>query len=79
MQLQGPKQKFGFGMSYAKKAFDYAIQADKVNELVSHLQSFIQKTKEELKKITIILLEIQYKSSIKGVNQTDTNQEANLH
>jgi len=48
VQLQGPKQKFGFGMSYAKKALNYAIRADKVNEFVSHLQSFIQKTKEEL-------------------------------
>ena len=25
VQLQGPKQKYGFGMGYAKKALDLAI------------------------------------------------------
>src|SRR5688500_11747737 len=33
-QLQNLKQKFGFGMSYAKKALNYAIRADKVDEFV---------------------------------------------
>ncbi|CAB4444639.1 unnamed protein product [Rhizophagus irregularis] len=48
-QLQGPKQKFGFGIGYAKKALDYyAIRADKLNELVSQLESFIEEMKEEL-------------------------------
>ncbi|GET50778.1 hypothetical protein GLOIN_2v1487031 [Rhizophagus irregularis DAOM 181602=DAOM 197198] len=27
MQLQGPKQKYGFGMGYAKKALDYAVHS----------------------------------------------------
>lgn len=47
-QLQGPKQKFGFGMGYAKKALDYAIRTDKLNELVSQLENFIEEAKEEL-------------------------------
>ncbi|CAG8602503.1 4409_t:CDS:2 [Racocetra fulgida] len=48
MQLRDPKQQFGFGMGYAKKALDYAIRADKMNELVNQLDKFIDKTKEEL-------------------------------
>jgi hypothetical protein len=47
-QLQGPKQKFGFGMGYAKKALDYAIRADKLNEFVGQLENFIERVKEEL-------------------------------
>ncbi|GBB92843.1 hypothetical protein RclHR1_20650001 [Rhizophagus clarus] len=47
-QLQGPKQKFGFSMGYTKKALDYAIRADKLNELVNQLESFIEEMKEEL-------------------------------
>jgi hypothetical protein len=47
-QLQGPKQKFGFGIDYVKKALDYAIRVDKLNELVNQLESFIEETKEEL-------------------------------
>ena len=31
IQLQGPKQKYGFGMGYAKKALDLAIRTDKVD------------------------------------------------
>ena len=46
--MQGPKQKFGFGMGYAKKALDYAIRANKLNEFVSQLESFIEKAREEL-------------------------------
>ncbi|CAG8832078.1 15138_t:CDS:2, partial [Gigaspora margarita] len=48
VQLQSPKQKFGFGMEYAKKALDYAIRADKIDELVKQLENFIEKTKKEL-------------------------------
>ncbi|CAG8834311.1 22262_t:CDS:2, partial [Gigaspora margarita] len=48
VQLQGPKQKFRFGMGYAKKALDYAIRADKIDELVNQLENFIEKTKKEL-------------------------------
>ncbi|CAG8699479.1 10223_t:CDS:2, partial [Cetraspora pellucida] len=47
---QGPKQKYGFGMGYAKKALDYAIRANKVCELVSYLERFIEDTKGELDK-----------------------------
>ncbi|UZO08638.1 uncharacterized protein OCT59_028891 [Rhizophagus irregularis] len=48
MQLQGPKQKYGFGMGYAKKALDYAVRADKVEEFVTQLKVFIEETKEDL-------------------------------
>lgn len=47
-QLQGLKQKFGFSIGYAKKALDYAIWTDKLNELVSQLKNFIEAAKEEL-------------------------------
>jgi hypothetical protein len=48
VQLQGPKQKYGFGMGYAKKALDLAIRTDKVNELVDQIKCFIEDTKAEL-------------------------------
>jgi len=48
VQLQGPKQKYGFGMGYAKKALDLAIRTDKVNELVDQIKRFIEDTKAEL-------------------------------
>ncbi|CAB4438645.1 unnamed protein product [Rhizophagus irregularis] len=48
VQLQGPKQKYGFGMGYAKKALDLAIQTDKVNEFVDQVKCFIENTKAEL-------------------------------
>ncbi|PKC03822.1 hypothetical protein RhiirA5_379865, partial [Rhizophagus irregularis] len=48
MQMQGPKQKYGFGMGYAKKALDYAVRADKVEEFVTQLKVFIEETKEDL-------------------------------
>ncbi|CAG8477512.1 12975_t:CDS:2 [Cetraspora pellucida] len=35
-------------MGYAKKAFDLAIQADKVEEFVSHLKNFIEVMKNDL-------------------------------
>ncbi|POG71139.1 hypothetical protein GLOIN_2v1478636 [Rhizophagus irregularis DAOM 181602=DAOM 197198] len=47
-QLQGLKQKFRFNIDYAKKILDYTIQADKLNELISQPESFIEETKEEL-------------------------------
>ena len=48
IQLQGPKQRYGFGMGYAKKAFDLAIRTDKVDEFVNQVKCFIQSTKAEL-------------------------------
>src|SRR5438045_1173860 len=48
LQLQNPKQKFGFGMGYAKKALNYAIQADKMDEFVNQMKYFIEKTKKDL-------------------------------
>ena len=48
IQLQGPKQKYGFGMGYAKKALDLAIRADKVDEFVNQVRCFIENTKAEL-------------------------------
>jgi hypothetical protein len=48
VQLQGPKQKYGFGMGYAKKALDLAIRTDKVNEFVNQVKCFIEDTKAEL-------------------------------
>ena len=48
IQLQGPKQKYGFGMGYAKKALDLAIRTDKVNEFVNQVKCFIEDTKAEL-------------------------------
>ncbi|CAG8841491.1 27754_t:CDS:2, partial [Gigaspora margarita] len=47
-QLQGPKQKYGFRMGYAKKALDLAIRADKVEEFVSNLKNFIEVMKSDL-------------------------------
>ncbi|CAG8517035.1 7588_t:CDS:2 [Gigaspora rosea] len=35
-------------MGYAKKAFDLAIQANKVEEFVSNLKNFIEVTKSDL-------------------------------
>ncbi|CAG8818105.1 5852_t:CDS:2, partial [Gigaspora margarita] len=49
-QKQNSKQKYGYGISHAKKALDYAIYADTVNELVDYLEEFIEKTKIELDK-----------------------------
>jgi hypothetical protein len=48
IQLQGPKQKYGFGMGYAKKALDLAIRTDKVDEFVNQVKCFIESTKAEL-------------------------------
>ncbi len=48
VQLQGPKQKYGFGMGYAKKALDLAIRTDKVDEFVNQVKFFIESTKAEL-------------------------------
>ncbi|PKY61295.1 hypothetical protein RhiirA4_486082 [Rhizophagus irregularis] len=48
VQLQGPKQKYGFGMGYAKKALDLAIRTDKVDEFVNQVKCFIENTKVEL-------------------------------
>ncbi|PKK62992.1 hypothetical protein RhiirC2_717298 [Rhizophagus irregularis] len=45
---KGPKQKYGFGMGYAKKALDLAIQTDKVDEFVNQVKYFIENTKVEL-------------------------------
>ncbi|CAG8836045.1 24012_t:CDS:2, partial [Gigaspora margarita] len=38
-QKQTPKQKYGLGMGYAKKALDYAIRANKVSEFVNYLET----------------------------------------
>ncbi|CAG8741570.1 5207_t:CDS:2, partial [Gigaspora margarita] len=38
VQLHGPKQKYGFGIGYAKKALDLAIRTNKVNDLVNELE-----------------------------------------
>ncbi|CAG8780825.1 44200_t:CDS:2, partial [Gigaspora margarita] len=47
-QLQGPKQKYGLGMGYAKKALDLAIWINKIEEFVSHLKNFIEEAKDDL-------------------------------
>jgi len=51
IQLQGPKQKYGFGMGYAKKALDLAIRTDKVDEFVNQVKGFIESTKAELSEL----------------------------
>jgi len=48
IQLQGPKQKYGFGMGYAKKALDLAIRTNKIDEFVNQVKFFIESTKAEL-------------------------------
>src|SRR6266498_555794 len=48
VQPQGPKQKYGFGMGYAKKALDLAIRVDKVDEFVNQLEYFIESVKAKL-------------------------------
>ena len=48
VQPQGPKQKYGFGMGYAKKALDLAIRVDKVDEFVDQIEYFIKSVKAEL-------------------------------
>ncbi len=35
-------------MSYAKKAINFAIQADKIEEFVNQIKIFIEKVKEKL-------------------------------
>ncbi|RGB30767.1 hypothetical protein C1646_817713 [Rhizophagus diaphanus] len=42
------KQKYGFGMGYAKKALDLAIRADKVDEFVNQIKYFIENVKSKL-------------------------------
>ena len=51
IQLQGPKQKYGFGMGYVKKAFDLAIRTNKVDEFVNQVKVFIENTKAELSEL----------------------------
>ncbi|CAG8848314.1 45163_t:CDS:2, partial [Gigaspora margarita] len=46
--LQGPKQKYGLRIDYAKKALDLAIRTNKVEEFVSHLKTFIEVTKTNM-------------------------------
>ncbi|PKC53781.1 hypothetical protein RhiirA1_478578 [Rhizophagus irregularis] len=48
VQPRGPKQKYGFGMGYAKKALDLAIWTDKVDEFVNQIEYFIESVKSEL-------------------------------
>ncbi|RIA87739.1 hypothetical protein C1645_827321 [Glomus cerebriforme] len=48
VQPQGPKQKYGFDMGYAKKALDLTIRADKVDEFVNQIEYFIESIKAEL-------------------------------
>ncbi|CAG8652131.1 40737_t:CDS:1 [Gigaspora margarita] len=47
-QLQGPKQRYGLGMGYTKKALDLAFRADRVEKFVSHLKNFIEVAKTDL-------------------------------
>ncbi|CAG8817231.1 3448_t:CDS:2, partial [Gigaspora margarita] len=69
-QPQGPKQKYGLGMGYAKKALDLIIQINKVEEFVSHLKNFIEESKDNLFSIqnmlNTYLLEIRYKYKSSG-------------
>ena len=60
LQLQNPKQKFGFGMGYAKKALNYAIRANKMDEFVNQMEHFIKKQKRifSLNKMMLIALKI---------------------
>ncbi|CAG8808835.1 18974_t:CDS:2, partial [Gigaspora margarita] len=48
VQSHGPKQKYGFGMGYAKKALDLAIHANKVDDFVNEIERFIEKTKKDM-------------------------------
>ncbi|CAG8784577.1 588_t:CDS:1, partial [Cetraspora pellucida] len=47
MQMQGPKQKYGYGMGYTKKALDLAIRTNKIDEFVSEIECFIEKVKRD--------------------------------
>ncbi|CAG8725428.1 39370_t:CDS:2, partial [Gigaspora margarita] len=49
-QKRNPKQKYGFGMGYAKKVLDYAIWTDKVDEFINYLERFIKTIKSDLDK-----------------------------
>uniref|UniRef100_U9T2N9 Uncharacterized protein n=1 Tax=Rhizophagus irregularis (strain DAOM 181602 / DAOM 197198 / MUCL 43194) TaxID=747089 RepID=U9T2N9_RHIID len=42
VQSRDPKQKYGFNISYAKKALDIAVQTDKVNEFINQMEYFIE-------------------------------------
>ncbi|RIA88077.1 hypothetical protein C1645_739671 [Glomus cerebriforme] len=48
IQPQGPKQKYGFGMGYTKKALDLTIRANKFDEFVNQIEYFIESIKAEL-------------------------------
>ncbi|RGB24437.1 hypothetical protein C1646_773119 [Rhizophagus diaphanus] len=48
VQSRGLKQKYRFDMSYAKKALDIAVQADKVNEFINQMEYFIENVKVDL-------------------------------
>ncbi|CAG8835912.1 33436_t:CDS:1, partial [Gigaspora margarita] len=48
VQSHSPKQKYRFGMGYAKKALDLAIRANKVDDFVNEIERFIEKTKRDM-------------------------------
>jgi len=50
VQSQGPKQRYGFGIGYAKKALDLAIRTNKVKEFVDQMEYFIESIKMDLSK-----------------------------
>ncbi|CAG8744405.1 17600_t:CDS:1, partial [Gigaspora rosea] len=50
-QMQNLRQKYSFGLGYTKKAFDYTIRANNVNDFINYLERFIEKTKVELDKL----------------------------
>ncbi|CAG8622557.1 5945_t:CDS:10, partial [Cetraspora pellucida] len=43
VQSHGPKQRYRFGMEYAKKPLDLAIHANKVDDFVNEIERFIEK------------------------------------
>ncbi|CAG8817149.1 7785_t:CDS:2, partial [Gigaspora margarita] len=50
-QKQNPRQKYGFGLGYTKKALDYAFRANNIDNFINYLEKFIEKTKVELDKL----------------------------
>ncbi|RIA89259.1 hypothetical protein C1645_738757 [Glomus cerebriforme] len=46
--MESPKQKYGFGIGYAKKTLDLAIWTNKVDEFVNQIEYFIESIKAEL-------------------------------
>ncbi|RGB23198.1 hypothetical protein C1646_822213 [Rhizophagus diaphanus] len=81
-EKDGSVELFAHFGGYAKKALNYTIQADKLNEFVSQLENFIERVKEELfynkeniDSIVRDLIQIKYKERQHNRDITNINDQ----